>query len=585
MRRGGVYYLRARVPRDLLLKVRRREIWKSLGERNAAAARTLAAKARLCLFELFDHIRNEPLITDTEIQHGIRDFYRNELALDAAIRRSPRPLSGTDADFHVWMLSELQTELKDHLTRGEFVLVEDEARALLERRGISPKAAGPRYRELLQGIMRAKLEATRVELDRWRGDWTNEKPRDPLLRGVLKESPEAATSAPTTSESAAITPPPKVDPRRLRSGKTVLEVLEKFLKERGTDRLGYEDEFRQSISWFIDHFGHSRTIDSFTWAELADYAELLREVPARWKLRYPEATMVEAIKRNKTDGYPLLSIKTINNNRLGHLATLFRWALKKRYIAVNPTEGVKVDAPKKKAAAKPRVNFSIPDLQTIFNAPLFVGCESYSSWKKPGAYQVRDHRFWLPLIGLFSGARLGELAQLLVTDFFIEEGAWFYRVTDESCAEDGPEKRVKSSESRRVVPVHPELLKIGLIDFVLDQKRKGCDRIFPECNRAKNGKFDPFSKHFARFRKSIGIADSRKVFHSLRHNMEDAMREAELQDSIRYRIAGRALPHSSTIYGSGDSPKIRRALHDAMRKIEFEGLDLSHLYGAYRATA
>lgn len=583
-RRGGVYYLRARVPKDLLLKVRRREIWKSLGEKNAAVARMLAAEGRLRLFELFAHLRTTPLLTDDQTQHLIRTFYTRELALDASMRRKPGLYTINDAEYQTSSLTALENELVQHLSIGEFVLVEDETQALVQEHGLKVDSNAPSYRKLLQGITRAKLEATRAELKRWRGDWSEDEPRDSLIKRLLTD--RVIKMSPAAS-GAAISPSsvPRGAPRYARSEINMTELLELFLKERGTGRAAYAAEFKTPVESFNDYFGSSRAISTISWDDFVEYAEFLRLVPSHWKKFYPGLTIFEAIERNKIDRHPLLHVKTINNSRIGQLATLFRWARKKRYVAIDPTDGVKIDVPKKKAAVKPRSSFTIPELNSIFNAPLFRGCQSYNSWRGSGEYQVRDHRFWLPLLGLFTGARLGEMAQLLTSDFFEEDGVWFFRISDAEDDKDTSDKHVKTAESRRVVPIHPELIKIGFVDFFMDQKLRGFERLFPECFRAKNGKFDPFSKHFARFSKSVGIDDRRKVFHSFRHNMEDAMREAGLEDSLKFKLAGRTQPHSSSIYGTGDTPKIRRALHDAMCKIEYEGLDLSHLYGAYNATA
>tara|TARA_R110002074_G_C12556318_1_gene667131 strand:- start:10408 stop:12180 length:1773 start_codon:yes stop_codon:yes gene_type:complete len=577
-RRGHVYYLRARVPKDLVSRLKRREIWKSLGERHPNAARALAANERLRLFQLFDFLRATPLLTDDQIQICVKNFFKSELEFDAEQRRTPGLFRARDTATHKAALSIFINELREHSAIGEFVLIEDESRAIAQDVKIDPEVDKRDFQKLQQYIARTKIDAARVALARWDGDWTTEGPLDPLVISAMER--------PSTFDEKAVeaitSPPIKAAPRVIRSAKTVNEVLNEFLKERDTGKRGYEPGYRQSISWFTEHFGTERTIDSFTWEELHSYAELLRITPARRKIRYPKASLLEAIELNKVDKHDTLDLGTINNTLLGNLTTLFSWALKKRYISVDPSLNIKIDIPKRKAKSKRRVPFSISDLNEVFRAPNFVGCQSYSSWTKPGDFQIRDHRFWLPLIGAYTGARLGEIAQLLVTDVFEEDGIWFFRIADTEDADDTSEKEVKNSESRRCIPVHTELQKVGFLTFVADARRSGVDRLFPNCERSeKTGKFDPYSKLFRRLLNSAGITDSRKVFHSFRHSMEDAMREAALEDSVMYRLSGRTLPHSSAGYGSGDTPKIRRALKEAMSKIEYEGLDLSHLYGAY----
>jgi hypothetical protein len=57
------------------------------------------------------------------------------------------------------------------------------------------------------------------------------------------------------------------------------------------------------------------------------------------------------------------------------------------------------------------------------------GCASETRIYDAGPYRIRDHRFWLPLLALFSGARLGELCQLSVDDVREIEGVWCLEIT------------------------------------------------------------------------------------------------------------------------------------------------------------
>ena len=60
---------------------------------------------------------------------------------------------------------------------------------------------------------------------------------------------------------------------------------------------------------------------------------------------------------------------------------------------------------------------------------------------------------------LYSGARPGEIAQLHVADMREQHGVWIMHITAEG--EGG--KRTKTKGSMRVVPVHSELIRLGLI--------------------------------------------------------------------------------------------------------------------------
>ena len=70
--------------------------------------------------------------------------------------------------------------------------------------------------------------------------------------------------------------------------------------------------------------------------------------------------------------------------------------------------------------------------------------------------------FWLPLLGIFSGARLNELASVEDVKLDTASGVRFATVIEDEEAGRG----VKTEHSLRAVPVHPELVRIGFLEFV-----------------------------------------------------------------------------------------------------------------------
>jgi len=73
---------------------------------------------------------------------------------------------------------------------------------------------------------------------------------------------------------------------------------------------------------------------------------------------------------------------------------------------------------------------------------------------------------------LFSGARPNEIAQLLVTDLKrTPKGTWYLDLDDE----DG--KALKTETSRRRVPLHPELIRLGFVAFVEERRKAAGPRL------------------------------------------------------------------------------------------------------------
>jgi integrase len=93
--------------------------------------------------------------------------------------------------------------------------------------------------------------------------------------------------------------------------------------------------------------------------------------------------------------------------------------------------------------------------------------------------------------------------------------------------------------ARRVVPVHPELKRIGFLDSVRTGTGSAGSRLFPNWKRGEDGYYSSgFSKWFARFLTSVDLKDPRLVFHSFRHGFKDALRRAMVEERIQDAIMG-----------------------------------------------
>lgn len=186
--------------------------------------------------------------------------------------------------------------------------------------------------------------------------------------------------------------------------------------------------------------------------------------------------------------------------------------------------------------------------------------------------RIRDWRYWLPIISLYSGARLGEIAQLFIEDIRQDRGVWIFHITPEGATDD---KSVKTEGSARVVPVHPELIRLGLLDYHAEQKTAGETRLFPTAERDTRGHFGEPSRFFGRYFEKIGVkVDNTTKFHSLRHGVTDAFRRAGYLDEEFGMLLGHTAGTTTGRYGvmpEGDLTR-RKKLIDA---IAYPGLVLN----------
>ena len=249
------------------------------------------------------------------------------------------------------------------------------------------------------------------------------------------------------------------------------------------------------------------------------------------------------------------------SHKVGILKTLFRTAINYEMIASNPAEHVRTPVNHDR---KRRIAFSSDDLKRIFHSPIYT-C-AYRSVSGGG-----DACYWLPLLALFTGARIEELAQLLIHDLHSAQGLGYYlNISDEA-----EHSKLKNPASRRRIPLHHELLACGFLDYVDSVKAQPFlfPRLKPNPRNKRGGYFSTFFSGY--LRRTVRISDKRKVFHSLRHTFKDTCRAVGIEESVHDALTGHTNASAGRKYGNDQYPL--RPLFDAMNRFEIEGLDLSHL--------
>jgi integrase len=362
---------------------------------------------------------------------------------------------------------------------------------------------------------------------------------------------------------------------------TLREVYDTYMTDPTRDwsprtRMAYETTRRQALSLL----GGDTPIRSITRAHCREMIELLRWLPRNSSKIYPKLSPVEiAAKSRKMGRTDLISPANINTY-LNKLCGVFNWAMKEQFIDRNPAVGLKVPDPILRR--EKRLPFAMTQLQAIFAAPLYVGCQDDGhGYARPGDQRPKTARFWIPLIGLFCGLRLNEICQLDVADIKVVEDVPCFWVTASTEA-DETDKRLKTSSSERLVPIHPYLLELSFMTFVGDRRASRNTKLFGEIEVGCLGyRSSTFSQWFRRFVKKAGADSPKTCFHSLRHNFRDAMREARLDRDIALALGG-----WSRAGGSGGSASVSDAygsgyrvgtLLEAIGQVAYPDIDLSHL--------
>ncbi len=174
---------------------------------------------------------------------------------------------------------------------------------------------------------------------------------------------------------------------------------------------------------------------------------------------------------------------------------------------------------------------------------------------------------------MYTGARAGEIIQLYVDEIYEEHGVLHFAIND-----DGQDKRLKNPTSHREIPVHAELIRMGLMEHVELRRSHGETRLFPDMPMGEDGYYSsPFSKHYGRFLVSLGIKHKKNSFHSFRHSFEDACRDSDISKEIMDSLQGHGEDGMAARYGK--VYKLKK-LDEAMKRLTYRDLNLSHLHSA-----
>ena len=275
---------------------------------------------------------------------------------------------------------------------------------------------------------------------------------------------------------------------------------------------------------------------------------------------YRVKTYHELVKLNVKDSIHTTTI----NKHLGYCSSFYEWSINHGYSTINPFKGLKLK--KESRPRDERDRFTDLELKKIFHQ------DNYIHFTK--IEERRYELYWTPLIGVFSGLRLGEITSLYMDNIKEIKGShrkkrWCFDIVVEP---ERTDKHLKTQSSRRIVPVHDILIELGLIEFIelLKKFNPSRERLFQEL-KYKSGNYNQnVSRWFnTSYLPSLGLKTMKKNFHSFRHTVSDHLK----QRGIEPHFVNELLGHTSgnidlERYGKGYNPDL--LFNKCVNKIHFE---------------
>lgn len=214
------------------------------------------------------------------------------------------------------------------------------------------------------------------------------------------------------------------------------------------------------------------------------------------------------------------------DNKMAVLRTLFSFAKTQGYyFADNPAKDRKILSQKDKRKSGFAI-FEKEEVKKIF-------C---SDFMKKAKEDDKDY-YWTLVLGLYSGARIGEITGLTKNQFRVSEGGVNYITINDS----------KTNAGIRKIPLSHQLFEAGLKDFI-----DGKERVFRYPERLGKGSGNAVGKKFKRHLEEVGIDREKLVFHSLRKFLNDYLLKEGMPYEPRCQVIGHEIDDTNVSIYTGE---------------------------------
>ncbi|TKW60766.1 MAG: site-specific integrase [Blastochloris viridis] len=568
LNRRGVYYFRMVLPTHLQRYCGQREWFYSLDTKNYREARrrcTTLARLALELTMKIDHlIQKQPTLAPDQVKAIIRSYFTEALTRLKLHVNNVREAKG-HLD-HFANGDPAKQEVVDNLIKEPLFYLPDSMEGIISRDSNGNRAQmafkalkvpiGMKPVEM-RDIMDYVLRQNNLELR------PNANAYKQLEQGIQQA---ISTLQDMQAQYAEDVIQPEIKDHLFKDladaepSKLMQEVIDAHVKDisKGVEPLTLQRK-NTAFKWFVEKYGDIpiQTVSKKHHAN--GFKDLLTRIPAHASKRHAGKTLtqLEAETGDKL---------AFNSQRiyLSAMHALFDWAERAGYYeGDNPFS--RVAPPKQKVKlADAKGPYSAETLKAIFASPIFTGHGGQRT--KAGNRLIKDSLYWVPLIGLLTGARREELCQLHTKDIHKVDGVWVFDINDK----DG--KHLKNPHSKRMVPIHQRLIDLGFLDYHQQQQAKRSKLLFPDItySAGKERHGDNFGRRYNRALATLKLKGERRDFHSFRHTMIDALRVAGIQEGVMMAITGHKDERMVGNYGKGYTLPI---LQQALNQVDFPSIN------------
>jgi integrase len=437
---NGHFYFRMRTPKDLLHVFKMQEIKKSMHTKTLKDAKILAVAWSYQLEKLFLRMRCG-MLDEKQIAALVKEFLEKTLRGYEQDRAEGRGipdienLENPESEYismHHEGCKVAVDEGRRALALNDLGFIKSTVQEMLEKKKLSVDEKSSEFRMLCREILKAFIQVHEIEQDR--------------ILGRYDTLDTHAAVVSSTAESK-------------KAGVLLSKAIKEFLDEKVLKK-----EFRTAT--VADCMSVYRVLLQVIGdvdlgeinKEMANrFAEVVSKLPKNMNvIKQFKGKPIDEVLRiveKKKDTVALLS-DTSRSKYVERVSMLMKWCIESAFY-INRNYFKKL-AVKYDEEDKNRRSFTTEELQKLLQSPMYV------TKKIP----IKDaHKFFIPLIALFTGMRMNEICQLHCDDVRVIDNVWCFDVN-----KDTPDKTLKSKAARRIVPIHTTLIEVGFIGVRRDDE-------------------------------------------------------------------------------------------------------------------
>ena len=129
-----------------------------------------------------------------------------------------------------------------------------------------------------------------------------------------------------------------------------------------------------------------------------------------------------------------------------------------------------------------RLPWQTKHLKALFSLPIYTGNGGALQRLKPGAKVFQDRVYWVPSIMAYHGFAREEACGFKIADVVFEGEVPHFNMRANLLrgSEEGKEGSEKNGFRKRLIPIHGELLRLGIKQYVDAMVAEGHTALFPE---------------------------------------------------------------------------------------------------------